>query len=426
MREYKKLIPKEKNIQKHDIFLSYRSNSQNHYKDISNYNYEHRIRLNPTGEHKTMDIRSQIPANHIHDSYIKSNYLHNKNKSKSAYEMADIQSKINTHIKAQKHQVLLDNEKDINKLCKDKNNELKKVFQNKKSKLKEELTRIIKDALKFSKKNNPVRSMLPDNINEIVEKAKKETQDLSLTLNLSHISKISKVSSIGVRSGIQKNEFLNLLGVDVENLNVNNINIDIDKCWNFVMKLAKGRKIEDILRYKVVNEIMNITEKKSAERAKKIYEKLEIYKKYMTGKKMEEIRRKKREEEEKKKRTLKLNSKEFIKLKMQKSLSQPKIFSQNLELEDKKNKQRDIKKRNVKKQRKKMKRCESEIIPQNRKKVLRLDSYNDVERIMDFIDSSKTNSQSKLCRGHFANIQMTKNINTSMRNIIEKNEITYK
>ena len=426
MRQYKKLIPKEMNVQNRDIFLCYRSNSQNHYKDISNYNYEHRIKLNPSGEHKTMDIRCQIPTSHIHDSYIKSDYLHNRNKNKSAYENADIQSKINTHIKAQKHQVLLENDIGINKLCKDKSNEIRKIFENKKLKLKEELTRIIKDALKFSKKNNPVRSMLPDNINEIVEKAKKETHDLSLTLNMSHISKISKVSSIGVRSGIQKNEFLNLLGVDVENLNVNNVNIDIDKCWDFVMKLAKGRKVEDILRYKVVNEIMNITEKKSAERAKRIYEKLEIYKKYMAGKKMEEIRRKKREEEEKKKKTLKMNLKEFIKLKMQKSLSQPKIFNQNLELEDKKNKKRDIKKRNIKKQRKKMKRCASEIIPENRKKVLRLDSYNDVDRIIEFIDGSKTNSQSKLCKGHFTNIQMTKNINTSMKKIIEKNEITYK
>ena len=130
--------------------------------------------------------------------------------------------------------------------------------------------------------------MLPDNINEIVEKAKKETQDLSVTLNMSHISKISRVSSVGVRSGMQKNEFLNLLGVDIENLNADNINIDIDKCWNYILRLAKGRKVEDILRYKVVNEIMSITEKKSAEKAKKIYEKLEIYKKYMEGKQSEE------------------------------------------------------------------------------------------------------------------------------------------
>ena len=95
---------------------------------------------------------------------------------------------------------------------------------------------------------------------------------------------------------------------------------------------------------------MNITEKKSAEKAKKIYEKLEIYKKYMEGKKKEEIRRKKREEE-KEKKALKANTKEFIKQKMKKSLSQPKIFSPISNLEDKHKKNKwDNKKKNIKKE----------------------------------------------------------------------------
>ena len=422
MKEYKKLIPKEKNTQKHDIFHLYRSNSQNHIKDISNYNYEHRIKLNPMGEQKTMDIRNQIPIGHIPDLYIKIDYIHCRNKNRTANENADIQSKIQKHIKNQKHQELLEKDKTINKICKDKNNEIKKIFINKKTKLKEELTRIIKDTLIFSQKNNPVRAMLPDNINEIVEKAKKEAQNASL--NMSNISKISKVSSVGVRSSIQKNEFLNLLGVDLENLNAHNINIDIDKCWNFVMKLAKGRKIEDILRYKVVNEIMNITEKKSAEKAKKIYEKLEIYKKYMKGKKSEEKMRKKREEE-KMKKFIRTNSQEYIKIKMKKSLSQPKLFNQNLELENIKKKKKDSNKRNIKKGRRKMKRAESEILSENKKTVLRLDSYNDVDKIINFIDSSKRNSQSKVCRKHFSNIQMTKNV-TNIPIIFEKNKIIYK
>ena len=155
-----KLMPKEKNIQKRDIFSFYRSNSQNHYKNISDYSYDHRIRLNPLGEHKTMDIRNQIPTSHIHDSFIKLDHLKYKTRNKkNAYENADIQSKINNHIKNQKHQILLENEKDINKLCKDKNKEIKKEIENRKKKLKEQLTTIIKDALKFSSKNNPVRAI---------------------------------------------------------------------------------------------------------------------------------------------------------------------------------------------------------------------------------------------------------------------------
>ena len=194
----------------------------------------------------------------------------------------------------------------------------KKKLEAKKTLLKRELTRVIKDALKFSQKNSAVRAMLPDNINEIVEKVKKETHDLSITLNLSRVSRISRVSSIGMYSMLEKNDFLNSLGVDMENLNADNVNIDIDKCWNYIVKISKGRNVEDILRYKVVNVIMNLVEKKSAEKAKKIYEKLNIYKKYMEGKKRYEERRKEIEKE-KKENELKGNVKEYIKQKMYKS-----------------------------------------------------------------------------------------------------------
>lgn len=54
-------IPKEINIQKKDICKTYRSNSQFHYKDISNFNYEDRIRLNPLGESKNFELRNHFP-----------------------------------------------------------------------------------------------------------------------------------------------------------------------------------------------------------------------------------------------------------------------------------------------------------------------------------------------------------------------------
>ena len=421
--ESKTIIPIEKNSLKKDIFSSFRSNSHNHYKNISNYNYEHRIKLNPLGEGKSMDIRQQVPLSHIHDYFIKSNYKKNKD-YKNAYERADIQSKINYHLKKQKHQNLLNKEKFINKTCQNKNKELKKSFELKKHKLKDKLTVIIKDALRFSTKNSAVRAMLPDNINEIVEKAKKETQDLSVTLNMSHISKISRVSSVGVRSGMQKNEFLNLLGVDIENLNADNINIDIDKCWNYILRLAKGRKVEEILRYKVVNEIMSITEKKSTEKAKKIYEKLDIYKKYMEGKQSEENHRKKKEEE-KKQKELMMNTKEYIKSKMQKSLSQKKIFNQEMSQKEKTiEAKRNKRIRSAKIVKKEKKRIESERNPFKRKNVIRLDAYRDVNRIIDFIDNSKNNSQSLLCKSHFTNIQLAKNIYSTLQ--MNNNDISFK
>ena len=47
---------------------------------------------------------------------------------------------------------------------------------------------------------------------------------------------------------IERNEFLSLIGVDVDNLSPNNVNIDIDKAWNFVLTWAKGRNVDEILR----------------------------------------------------------------------------------------------------------------------------------------------------------------------------------
>ena len=419
MKIFEQLSPKEINSQKRDLFITYRSNSQVHYKDISSFDYEHRIRLNPSGEAKTMDIRNQIPVSHIRDSFVKSELSCPKNNNQAtAYEKAEIEEKINFHSINQKHQNLLRREKKIKNRCHKININIKQKFETRKQRLKNELTRIIKDALKFSKKNSAVRAMLPDNINDIVAQVKKETQDLSL--NLSRISRISRVSSLGMNSVLEKNDFLNSLGVDMENLNVNNVNIDIDKCWNYIVKIAKGKNVEDILRYKVVNIIMNLTEKKSAEKAKKIYEKLEIYKRYMKGKKMEEMRRK-RMEEKKKEKVLKGNIKEYLKQKMYKSLSEPKMFGI-----DKNDKMKGVygKKTSLKK-RKKFKRAESTGITttETNKKFKRLNAYNDVSKIINFIDNSKKNSQSKVCRDHFANIQITKNMDITLQKMIEKNDI---
>lgn len=419
MKKFEQLSPKEINSQKRDLFITYRSNSQVHYKDISSFDYEHRIRLNPSGEAKTMDIRNQIPVSHIRDSFVKSELSCPKNNNQAtAYEKAEIEEKINFHSINQKHQNLLRREKKIKNRCHKININIKQKFETRKQRLKNELTRIIKDALKFSKKNSAVRAMLPDNINDIVAQVKKETQDLSL--NLSRISRISRVSSLGMNSVLEKNDFLNSLGVDMENLNVNNVNIDIDKCWNYIVKIAKGKNVEDILRYKVVNIIMNLTEKKSAEKAKKIYEKLEIYKRYMKGKKMEEMRRK-RMEEQKKEKVLKGNIKEYLKQKMYKSLSEPKMFGI-----DKNDKMKGVygKKTSLKK-RKKFKRAESTGITttETNKKFKRLNAYNDVSKIINFIDNSKKNSQSKVCRDHFANIQITKNMDITLQKMIEKNDI---
>ena len=418
-------IEKEKNTQKRDIFKKYHSNSQNHYKNISDYNYEHRIKLDPAGETNTLDIRYQFPLNHVQNKLIKSDYLtqrkFNKNiNNKSAFEKADIQSKINLYTKKQKYQTLLKKDKNITNLCNIKNKEIKSQLDNRKIKLKNELTRIINDALLFSKKNSPVKSMLPSNINEIVENFKKQNKEVNVSLNITNLSKISNLGD----SKPKKNEFLTLLGVDLENLTVNHVNIDIDKAWDFVLKWSKGRNIEDILRLKVVNAIMGLTEKKASEKARSIYEKMEIYKKYLEQKENEERKKKQKEEEEKYEYLRRNNPNELIKQRMMKSLSQPKLFNKD---EDK------IKNKNLKKfqslknkiKKKKMHKSESATFTTDYKNIIRYNSYKDVNEIIKFINNSKKDSQSKICKPHFINIKMTKNMDSNLQKMIELNQIKF-
>ena len=422
--------PKEINSQKIDLFSNYRSNSLRHYRNISSFNYEHRIRLNPLGETKTMDIRNQFPLSHIKKNFIKSEVFTPKDKSiKSAFEKAEMEETITKHITKQKHQNLLRNEKSIRKNCYRQNRLNKKIFQKKKENLKSELTRIIRDAFQFSKKNSAVRAMLPANIDEIVDQVKKETHNLSVNLSLSQVSRISRISNTKLNSIIEKNEFLNSLGIDTENMNYNKINIDIDKCWNYIVKIAKGRNVADILRYKVVNTIMSMTEKKSAEKAKKIYEKLDIYKRYKENKRKQELRRK---------RNLELNGEEdikkYIKQKMRKSVTEKKIFINEKNKNDKKDKKDknykygNYKKNNWRKNKQK-KRSESvgNINPENdsQGKYMRFNSYDDVNKIISFIDKSRKNSRSRLYRNHFQNIQTTKDMDKTLKNLIIKNEVKF-
>ena len=92
---------------------------------------------------------------------------------------------------------------------------------------------------------------------------KNENENNSLNSSRSRNNEIiSENTKSNKKTKKNKNEFLSLIGVDVENLSINNVNIDIDKAWNYVLRLAKGRNVDEILRYKVVNSIMSLTEQK--------------------------------------------------------------------------------------------------------------------------------------------------------------------
>jgi hypothetical protein len=391
-----------------------RSNSLLHRNETANKDYKNRISLSPLGETK-MDIRDNIPTYHIRDMILKTNYLNELEEIK-AFDKADFQANINSQIKNQKYQILLEKDFNINTRCKTKSEEIKAQFENRKKSLRDQLISIIRNSLLFAKKNSPVAAMLPTGVNEFFEKLKLEEENndedfLNFSTTKTMRSNSERKTSFHKKnkySRKHKNEFLSLIGVDVENLSMNNINIDIDKAWKFVLKLAKGRNVDEILRYKVVNSIMSLTEQKASEKVKKIYQKLELYKEHKRKERREELKKKREEERKRQEELKKMDPSELIKKKMKESLNEVKTFNKDRASSTQKPKM------------KKKKSIEEKAV---KKEIIKLNSYNDVDEIIRFIDNSKYNSQSKFCKNHFKNIQRTKAMDLNMKKMMIKNLI---
>ena len=385
-----------------------RSNSLLHRKEFANKKYQERISLSPLGESQ-LELRGHIPTSHIRDIILKTNYLNEIDEIK-AFDRADFESEINSQIKKQKYQILLEKDSHINRLCKTKSNEIRTHFENRKKSLQEQLTNIIKDSLLFAKKNSPVAAMLPPGVNEFFEKMEKEGEDN--TFNFSGSNTVRSKSEYKNRKNKfikkPKNEFLTCLGVDIDNLSADNVNVDIDKAWNFVLKWAKGRNVDEILRYKVVNSIMSLTEQKASEKVKQIYKKLELYKEYKRKERREALRKKKEEEEKRLEELRKMDPRDLIKMKMKESLTDVKDFN------------KEGPSLTTRPKMKKKKKIEEEVV---KREIIKLNAYNDVDEIIRFINNSKKNSQSKLCKEHFNNIKRTKTMDQKMKKLMYKNLI---
>ena len=201
----------------------------------------------------------------------------------------------------------------------------------------------------------------------------------------------------------QKNEFLRLIGVDVENLSINHINLDIDTAWNYILRWGNGRNIEDILRMKVVNSIMSLTEQSAAEKVKYINQKYEIYKAHKNREKMEKLKKKREEEEKRLEELRQMDPREIIREKIKDSLGQKsniRKISQSMDLMNKKKKKVEtIKKR------------------------IELDGYNDVDKILDIIENSKKDSKSRLFLQHYINIRRKKSVDLGKEKAMLKNKI---
>lgn len=387
-----------------------RSNSLLHRKETANKEYKNRISLSPLGELK-MDLRDQIPTYHVRDMILKSNYINEINAIK-AFDKANLEADMHSQIQKQRYQLLLEKDLNINNRCKTKSNEIRIQFENRKTYLKDQLTSIIKDSLLFAKKNSPVAAMLPPDVHEFFEKMKTEDDDLenfsATNTKRSNSAKINKNTKQNKYIKKHKNEFLSLIGVDVNNLSIDNINVDIDKAWKFVLKWAKGRNVDEILRYKIVNSIMSLTEQKASEKVKKIYQKLSIYKEHKRKQRREEMRKKKEEEQKKLEELKKMDPSDLIKKKMRESLKVTKTFN---------------KEESTLTSRPKMKKKKKKEEETPKMEIIKLNAYNDVDEIIRFIDNSKKNSQSKFYKDHFNNIKRTKTMDQKMKKLMNKNLI---
>lgn len=158
-------------------------------------------------------------------------------KTLDAYEKAEIESNITTQILSKKYHNILQRDNDIDYYLTLENNEIKKTREKEKIKLKENLSKIIKDAIILSKNIEKRNHFSDDN-----KKLKKNYSQLNLRQ--------------------KKNvELLSELGIIIEELNgKNKFKININKAWNYFNKIKKRKnnKIDDILRYKIVNSILNI------------------------------------------------------------------------------------------------------------------------------------------------------------------------
>ena len=381
-----------------------RSNSLFHYKSKANQEYSTRISLNPEGE-KNLYLKYQILPGHVSNVFYKTDFIKEKDSLK-AFEKAELQSKINKQIKEQKYQILLEKDNKINSIFDKKNNEIKSELDFRKIKLKNKLIQIIRESLIFARNNSPVGAMLQSTVAEFFDQIKAEP-DNSLTFSLSYEStktineKRLKTENSRKIKKKKKNEFLKSIGVDVENLTVNNINLDIDKALEFISNWGKGRNIEDILRLKVVNSVMSLTEQNAAQKVKYINRKYNKFKEKKMKEKLELLKKKKEEEEKRLEELRQMDPREIIRGRMKESIGQKGILKKG---------SHSVKISRRKKPKDKIK--------------LTLNGYKDVDKILEIIDKSDKNSRMRFYQDHFNNIRRKKSFDLGKEKAMIRNQIT--
>lgn len=200
----------------------------------------------------------------------------------SAFDKAKEESETTIRKNEKKYQTTEQRRDIINDIVLERNKKIKEKEMTEKKDLEETLTRVIQDSLKFTKQNSPMIAMIPNKIisaiNHIKDKDKNNSSKninniIGNSLNLSIISN----NSIN-QTKYESNAFLKALGLDLENLTPENIKINIDEAYNFIKKWKITRSdVNEIIRYKVVNEIMNVEERRSVQKLRRLNEKYDKY-----------------------------------------------------------------------------------------------------------------------------------------------------
>jgi hypothetical protein len=258
------------------------SNSMFYYKDTTTNEYDHRIKHTHEYE-KRYQIRHDIlPHKRPHCSHKEI-----ESKDNNAFDKACVESINSEEYLSTKYQREQDNLRTIEGIVKKRGQSIRDNFVKEKQELQETLTRIIRDTLKFTKENTPMISMLPTKVADTLNRYEEYRRTTS-ALNLSNNSINSRISGVSA-SSIKKYEsckFLKDLGLDLTNLTPNNIKIDIDKAYEFIKKWNIARSdINHVIRIKLVNEIMNVEERRSVHRVKKLKSKMADYERRLSSKK---------------------------------------------------------------------------------------------------------------------------------------------
>ena len=148
----------------------------------------------------------------------------------NAFKRAEIQSKITCFLKNKKYQELLSNDKKLKDLYYNKNKNIESSDQIKKKELKNEIIKTINDTLSLA--------------NIVYNQREKNKNNFVLNINKQN------------RKADKNVELFQYLGINLDSLVKEEIEIDIEKAWNYLNKLFNKDINIEILRQKIIKAVM--------------------------------------------------------------------------------------------------------------------------------------------------------------------------